>query len=191
MAFDKITGSLKNVFDYAVHGESTANYKRKPQVADAIIAAQPAPDAAYADRLRDVLMQVKTADLDTLKETNISIVLDKRLAKQELGFRDYAIFAAFYKRAEGNIVSLQDSGKSKRETGYFDTVSFNDAAALSKLADYIRAGGLNGREDTLYASRYSYATRGASVTSMEWRLAGMFDKKTQSKNPALQSPPKP
>ncbi len=189
MAFDKLRASLKNAFDYAVHGESSANFKRKPEVADAIVAAQTAPDAGYAERLRDVLMQVKTADLDTLKDAKISIVLDQRLAKQDLGFRDYAIYAAFYKRADGNTVSLQDSGKTKRETGYFDTTSLNDANALSKLAQYIRDGGLNGREETLYASRYSYATRGAAVTFMEWRLQDRFDAKTVAKNPALKSPP--
>ena len=189
MAFDKLRASLKNAFDYAVHGESSANFQRKAQVADAIVAAQTTPDAGYAERLRDVLMQVKTADLDTLKDSKVAIVLDKRLAEQNLGFRDYAIFAAFYKRAEGNTVSLQDSGKTKSETGYFDTTSLNGANALTKLADYIRSGGLNGREETLYASRYSYATRGASVTYMEWRLADRFDAKTVAKNPTLQKPP--
>ncbi len=197
MAFDKIKSGLKNVFDLAVHGESTANYKRKPEVVGALVEANiglgPADDKAYADRLRDVLMQVPTKDLDTLKNSKVGIILDKRLGEQILGARDRAIFAVFYKRTDGNVVGLQDSGKSKKETGYFDTTSHDGAAALSKLADYIRGGGLNGQDDTLFASRYHYSAgmRGGGVTVMEWRLARLFDLGTQNKNPGLNTPPKP
>lgn len=196
--FKKIKSALKEAFSYVVHGESTKDHNRKPEIVDAIVrhtlaVADTGPvtlgDNNYENRLREVLMQTDTRDLETLRDRNIAIVLDRRLEGQKNGWFDKEMIGVYYNQGKG-VVALWDSGKTSKDAGFFGrSAADHGHEMLEKLAEMARDGDLDKQVERFYAGRYTYAYGKTYVTKTEWRSESDFDDSSIRKNPQLLTPP--
>jgi hypothetical protein len=198
-----MTGFFKNVFNYIVHGESTADRARKPEIVEQVLkhslaTADTGPVTlgnAYEDRLREVLMSTTTADLEYLRDRKITICLDTRLYDQKQGWLDKEIMGVFYNDGQkgcnqGGTIALWDNGKTSANTGFFDRGAYDHGSdMLEKMAEMMRCGNIEDGESRYYAARYTRHYGKTQHTYTEWRSGSDFDDGAVKKNPELQNPP--
>ena len=174
---DKSKSTLKNIFSYAVHGESAANFARKPAAIDAVVALA-APLAGLGDsrddyevRLRDVLAATRTTTLDKISAAGIIVALEPKLREVEGAYNGRVIDAAYY-AANANdtgkpVLALFDNGLTRREAGIWGGSTAEYAVrALERFGDF---AGAPIKAEKLIAQRRIYAaSRPSGVTITEW-----------------------
>jgi hypothetical protein len=198
--------SLKKAFALAamalalVGCENKADIGRKPEVAESMITQSLATcetgpvhgsQAEYAERLRAVLMNQRTADLEAIRDNGVTICLDQRLATQTTGSWDKRIDGVYYNHYDGSrsIVSFWDNGTQPKDASIWHLDAYDHAGAgLSKLAAKLRDGeGIKG--SYLYAARYSYHSGKTTHYTTRWKEAKDFDQDSINANPGLKAPP--
>ncbi|MEZ0261626.1 MAG: hypothetical protein ACAH80_11500 [Alphaproteobacteria bacterium] len=194
-----MAGFFKNIFNHIVHGESTVDLERKQPVAEEVLQhslahADTSVDDfgnAYADRLREVLMETRTVDLELLRDRKITICLDTRLSSQKQGFFDKEILGIFYNDGvKGGTIALWDNGKTSQNTGFFDRSAYaHGSDMLEKMAWLMRTGNIDNDQVRYYFASYTRSTGKTTKTYTEWRSGYNFDDGTIGKNPELLKPP--
>lgn len=194
-----MAGFFKNIFNHIVHGESTADRERKPEIVEGILKhslahADTGPFSfgdAYEDRLREVLMDTCTADLEYLRDRKITLCLDTRLYDQKQGWFDKEIMGVFYNEGDkGGTIALWDNGKKPENTGFFDRGAYDHGSdMLGKMAEMLRDGDIEDRERHYYFGSYTRTIGKTMQTYTEWRAESDFDDGAVKKNPELLQPP--
>lgn len=175
----RLAGSLVLAFS-ATACESAQDIARKPAIAEQMVETSqqlctpgPVNVVPYADRLRNVLMDTRTRDLQTLKDNNITICMDQRLSSQDQSILDIKMDGIFYQNA--NVVGLWDSGWPTQ-------APVVGSQELSALAMDIRLGKMPPQNSLRYAHRYG--NRDIEV----WSNLSDRDQHLV-RNPSLKSPP--
>ena len=158
-----VAGKLKNAFDLVVHDESSADRKRKGAAAEALITAslpfaKTEDTATYTDTLRAVLLKTRTADIETLTQKGIAVVLEKSLADSkyegevkvlgggiQVGPKTEGAYAPQAQEgAAGGVVSLFDTGKPLKSSKWGEqTAKTYGPDMLQGLAEAVRTGQAN------------------------------------------------
>lgn len=177
--------------------ENAQDLARKPDVAAAMIEDSLARcetglvnvrGEPYAEKLRFTLMQVRTKDLDLIKENKITICIDQRLASQNEAFtatqknlpwwkRDATpreIEAVYYN--QNRIIGLPDHSTTKSNRG---------AVALERFSEAVTVGRILPAKDFMYAATYSHG----KYYSLDWKKAQDFDQASVNNNPQLKTAP--
>lgn len=194
----KISSTLRDAFSYAVYQESSADRTRKPVIVDAIIEkSAPFLDtsaAGYEDRLRKVLSETRTKQLDVLLEKNVAVGLDTRFGTQQRETpNDRVLEGAYYPAAEGKpaILTLWDAGIDAKANFLLPSGAAQAAIFIEKLSGILKAGEPT---ETLYASRlttidaFSGVGMVGIVTTTEWETKAQL-KETAAKTAAVTQPP--
>ena len=191
----KIAVPLALVFSLAAC-ESGQDIARKPGVAESLIENSAAKcetgpingnKMQYSSRLRKILMDTPTKDLERLKDNGITICLDQRLSHQRNDLFDSRIDGIFYNNNSIPVVSLWDDGKMPGESGFFSLKSYDYGDInLENLSDKISDNKVPAQGTYMYSSRYNC---GKSCIRSQWRSAPDFDQDSIAKNPELKSPP--
>lgn len=194
----KISSTLRDAFSFAVYQENSSDHTRKPVVIDAIVEkSAPFLDTSapgYEDRLRKVLAETRTKQLDVLLEKNVAVGLDTRFsAQQRTAPNDRLLEGAYYPAADGKpaILTLWDAGIDAKANFLTPSGATQAANFVEKLAHILKAGE---PAETLYASRLTTidAAGGigmvAIVTTTEWETKAQL-KETASKTAAVTQPP--
>lgn len=194
----KISSTLRDAFSYAVYQESSADRTRKPVIVDAIIEkSAPFLDtsaAGYEDRLRKVLNETRTKQLDVLLEKNVAVGLDTRFGTQrQENANDRLLEGAYYPAAEGKpaILTLWDAGIDAKANLFTPSGATQAANFVEKLAHMLKEGE---PKETLYASRLTTVDAAggigmvAIVTTTEWQTKAEL-RETASKTAAVTQPP--
>lgn len=197
----KISSTLRDAFSYAVYQESTADRTRKPVVIDAIVEkSAPFLDTAaagYEDRLRKVLNETRTKQLDVLLEKNVAVGLDTRFnAQRRDAPNDRLLEGAYYPATDGKpaILTLWDSGLDAKATFLSPGGATQAANFVEKLAHILKEGE---PKETLYASRITTADAVggvgmvAIVTTTEWETKEQLGKVASKTATVTQPPAKP
>lgn len=175
--------------------ESKQDIERKPDVARDMIensiakcdTGQVAAEdgAPYAERLRKVLMNTNTRDLETLRDNGYTVALDQRLSKQNTGFWDTDIQGVAYNEGAEKYISIWDDGKI--ESSFWSKDAYeHGSTTLEDIARDIRDGDEEATSPVSYAGVYS---RGKGGTYVDWKTSEDFDQDSQAKNPELRTPP--
>ncbi|TAL30571.1 MAG: hypothetical protein EPN97_12200 [Alphaproteobacteria bacterium] len=202
-------GSLKKIFAIAAMGlalagcESRIDKDRKADVASDIIQTsvtycQPGPvngsPADYSQRLRNILLDSYTADMDVLKQNNIVVCLDQRLTDQNLGWLDTRMEGVYYNNGgKGGVLTLWDNGKPP--SFWSRDASDWGSSLIHDFANQVRKGKIKASDAHWYAYEGSYTTScGQNCTTtnyyVDWVKEQKFDKDTIRKNQAIvQAPP--
>ncbi len=194
----KISSKLRDAFSYAVYQESSDDRLRKSAVIDAIIEkSAPYLDTSakgYETRLRKVLTETRTKNLDVLLEKNVAIGLDTRFgAQQREAANDRLLEGAYYPAAEGKpaILALWDNGLDVKSSIVTPSGATQAANFVEKLSQILKAGE---PKETLYASRLTTidAAGGmgmvAIITTTEWETKAQL-RETASKTALVAQPP--
>jgi hypothetical protein len=194
-----MAGFFKNIFNHIAHGEGTADRERKGPVAEEVLKhslanADTSVDKfgdSYADRLREVLMETRTEDLEYLRDRKITICLDTRLSSQQQGWFDKEILGIFYNDGpKGGTIALWDNGKKSENTGFFGRGAYDHGSdMLEKMAWLMRTGNIDNDQVRYYFASYTRHTGKTTHTYTEWRSGYDFDDGTIEKNPELLQPP--
>ena len=168
--------------------ENAADIARKPDVAEATIknsvekcTITAESDAAYAARLRDVLMEVRTRHLETLNNNKTTICLDKRIDSQVNGTWDSFIYGVYNKKE--NVVSLLDNARGQSGLMTREAADYGETM-VTRIAEKIEDGDLS----TAFA--YAKTTGcGKGCVTAKWYDDNDFDKDSIAKNPQLKTPP--
>lgn len=201
--------NLKKIFALATLGlvlagcESSADKARKPEVADAMVeqsvaACETGPvngsPEQYAQRLRNILMDTRTADMDLLRQNNITVCLDQRLANQNNGWLDRRMEGVFYNNGgKGSVLTLWDNGKGP--SFWSKDASDWGSRLIHNFAYEVRKGRIQSTDAHWYGYEYSYTTScGKDCTTtnydVDWTRERRFDKDTIRKNQdIIQVPP--
>lgn len=177
--------------------ESRQDAARKPDVVEPMVQSSieactiAANDtkAAYGARLREVLMDVHTKDLDTLREKNVTVCLDSRQENQTEGFFDQNILGVLYNANPTQpVLGLYDNFN---KGGFFTTKTHSyGSEVVSTLADSYQDNDVPNSITYGYASTYSYyCGKGCTNIQVEWRKAADFDQDSIAKNPQLKTSP--
>lgn len=178
--------------------ENARDVERKPDVVEPIVKESvlkcdfQGSSTDYTHRLRTVLMDSRTKDLELLSSKNVTICLDGRLGAQTNDFADQMIMGVLYNKGTSHpTVSLFDNGKVGSAGSFWksDTDDFGSmliGALAEKISD--TKGAANGEID--YAGIYSsYCGNGCMSFYAEWSTAEKFDQAGVNKNPQLTAPP--
>lgn len=194
-----MAGFFKNIFNHIIYGESTEERARKAPIAEQVLKhslahADTSVDKfgdSYADRLREVLMETRTADLEYLRDRNITICLDTRLYNQKQGWFDKEIMGIFYNDGEkGGTIALWDNGKVSANTGFFDRGAYEHGSdMLEKMAEMMRNGEIETDQVRYYFASYTRQVGKVTQNYTEWRSGYDFDDGAIDKNPELLQPP--
>lgn len=194
----KISSTLRDAFSYAVYQESSADRTRKPVVIDAIIEkSAPFLDTSatgYEDRLRKVLNETRTKQLDVLLEKNVAVGLDTRFSAQQRETPNERVLeGAYYPAADGKpaILTLWDAGIDAKANLLLPSGAAQAAVFVEKLAGILKQGE---PKETLYASRlttidaFSGVGMVGIVTTTEWETKAQL-KETARKTAAVTTAP--
>ena len=194
----KISSTLRDAFSYAVYQESSADRTRKPIIIDAIIEkSAPFLDTSatgYEDRLRKVLNETRTKQLDVLLEKNIAVGLDTRFSAQQRETpNDRVLEGAYYPAADGKpaILTLWDAGIDAKANLLLPSGAAQAAVFVEKLTGILKQGE---PKETLYASRlttidaFSGVGMVGIVTTTEWETTAQL-KETARKTAAVTTAP--
>jgi hypothetical protein len=201
--------SLRKIFAVAAMGltlvgcESGVDKARKADVAEDVIKTsltycQPGPvngsPAEYGQRLRNILLNVRTADMDVLKQNNIMVCLDQRLADQKLGWFDTRMEGVYYNNGgQGGVLTIWDNGKGP--SFWSKDASDWGSSLIHDFANQVRKGRIKATDAHWYAYEGSYTTScGNNCTTtnyyVDWVREQKFDKDTIHKNQNIvQHPP--
>lgn len=200
---------LKKVFAVAamalalVGCESRIDKDRKADVAEDMIKTsvtycQPGPiagsPAEYGQRLRNVLMQSYTADMDVLKQHNVIVCLDQRLTDQKLGWLDTRMEGVYYNNGgQGGVLTIWDNGKEP--SFWSKDASDWGASLIHDFAAQLKNGKIKPTDAHWYAYEGSYIVscgKDCWTTQyyVDWVKEQKFDKDTIRKNQVIvQTPP--
>ncbi|MDI1227745.1 MAG: hypothetical protein PSY14_08680 [bacterium] len=194
----RISSTLRDAFSYAVHQENSSDYTRKSVVIDALIEkSAPFLDtsaAGYETRLRKVLAETRTKQLDVLLEKNVAIGLDSRFDTQRReAANDRLLEGAYYPASEGKpaILTLWDNGLDVKASIITPSGATQAANFVENLAVILKAGE---PKETLYASRLTTVDAAggigmvAIITTTEWETRAQL-RETASKTAAVTQPP--
>lgn len=187
-----ITTSLALTFSMAalVGCESKADKARKPGLVDSLveqavmttdtgrIAIEDGAD--FRTRLRTVLMKASTKNLSTLKDHNVVVTLDQRLADQKNGFFDRRMDGVFYNGGAPTL-ALWDNGEAP---GGF-TLGMSTYAYGPDLVDKLAEGIRNGNADGVALAIAGRYKSGKHSYTNRWKNADDFDGGTTKKNEAI------
>ena len=174
--------------------ESEQDAARKPSVAAMMIkdsmqhVANKGPvngtGAAYQSRLNTILMDVDTADLETIRNFGCVIVLDQRLAEQKEGsfWSNRQILGVFYNDPQQKVISLYDDGKSYEETSSWSRDAYDYSAdLLHKFAVKIRSQDISPSGENMYAGRFP----AGKTQKSDWRVKSDFSNATVNNNSTI------
>lgn len=194
----KISSTLRDAFSYAVYQESSADRLRKAVIVDAIVEKSEAyfdtTAAGYEDRLRKVLNDTRTKQLDVLLEKNVAVGLDTRFnAQRQENANDRLLEGAYYPAAGGKpaILALWDNGLDAKANLLTPSGATQAANFVEKLAHMLKAGE---PAETLYASRLTTVDAAggiglvAIVTTTEWETKAQL-RETAKKTASVTQPP--
>ncbi len=197
----KISATLRDAFSYAVYQESSDDRTRKPVIIDAIVEkSAPFLDTSapgYEDRLRKVLNETRTKQLDVLLEKNVAVGLDTRFnAQRQQNANDRLLEGAYYPAADGKpaILALWDNGLDVKANFITPSGATQAANFVEKLAHMLKAGE---PAETLYASRLTTidAAGGvglvAIVTTTEWETKAQLREAANKTASVTTAPAKP
>jgi hypothetical protein len=197
----KISSTLRDAFSYAVYQESSADRMRKPVIIDAIIEKSEAfldtSAAGYETRLRKVLAETRTKQLDVLLEKNVAVGLDTRFnAQRQQNANDRLLEGAYYPAADGKpaILTLWDNGIDQKANIITPSGATQAANFVEKLAQILREGE---PKETLFASRlttadaFSGVGMVAIVTTTEWETKAQLKESAGKTAAVTQAPAKP
>lgn len=167
--------------------ENSADIARKPDAAEAIVKNSlkeckvKDSDATYGDRLRSVLMDVRSNNLDVLINNKTTICLDARIDSQVNGTWDSFIWGIYNKKE--NVVSLLDNASGTK--GFFDRDAQDYGEVMvTRIAEKIKDGDVS--------TAFAYARKsgcGKNCTTVRWYDDNNFDSDSIAKNPQLKTPP--
>ncbi|HTK84912.1 MAG TPA: hypothetical protein VL625_07480 [Patescibacteria group bacterium] len=202
-----LNNTLTKIFAVAAIGltlagcESNADKMRKPMVAENAITqsmnvCQPGavnPDG-YADRLRNILMDTRTADMETLQRNHITVCLDQRLSQQHLGWFDNRMEGVYYNDGKnGGVLTIWDNGQGP--SFWSKDASDWGSALIHDFAYQVTKGRINPGDKHWFGYEYSYTTScGQNCTTtnydVDWTRERKFDKDTIHNNQDIvQHPP--
>jgi hypothetical protein len=177
--------------------ENAADVARKPAVVAPMVAQSldacklesADTQAAYSDRLTQVLMDVRTQKLEMLNAKNVTICLDSRLGTQTNGFFDDQILGVLYNADPRHPVLALFDNFNKGNFLHTNTKD-NGGDVVSELAGQYKDGDVSAADRFKYAASYTYyCGKGCTDREIELRSPGDFDKDSIAKNPQLKNPP--
>ncbi|HYD18748.1 MAG TPA: hypothetical protein VEF76_09745 [Patescibacteria group bacterium] len=182
MAFEKLTGKLRDAFSYAIHQESRGDFDRKAGVAQTVIENSVPVTGADEAKLRAVLMETRTRFLDTFAEKKIAVGFDPRLQGQRLDDRDTQVEGVYYAQKDGApIVTLNDTGKQGAR---------HNGVLLEKLGELLKA--FDPPVDLYAYTTFSIAVApdmAFPVSVTQWGINSNDRSPAVQKNPELKTPP--
>lgn len=126
--------------------ESAADIERKPEVANGMVEQSLARcnlqgDSAqkYGQRLREVLVNTRTTNLEKLQSEGVTVCLDRRLSSQKTRFLSAFAEGTYYRT--DHTLTIIDSGKNNDSSSVFTRDAIDHGGLIiARLADKISHG---------------------------------------------------
>ncbi|MDD9899551.1 MAG: hypothetical protein OXT65_01065 [Alphaproteobacteria bacterium] len=157
-------------------------------------------DTQYTARLNGILRDVPTDSLAILRNRDVTICLDRRLAEQKKLFFGQQIEGALYRGDNSNtpIVTVWDNGQNESRMLYRDIYDLG-AETVGSIANTLPTAKANAAYGTLFAYKYEECKEHAIArflfneqsckNKIRWKPANDFHAYAVEQNPALQNPP--